>query len=974
MTPITTTTRQAAKVQPAQVGNGRTTHYVTAEHFAAKTLCGRTVSRVLNDQAAADMASECTRCTKVVDQRAADATPAPAAASAEETAAAPAAPRYLAEYETVQVEGRTLDRITVRSSAQDTPLVFTEFPYDPHGNAGDNLAGLGWTITGMEAYGGPNHFHAHVIPSTPAPKQVRRLMPDQARGVVITTFPEAQDFRPVHDRQGRFLGYTFQSAPTDSARFGWITNAGSYSKGLEPYRFEAELLLPSAVLEDERAAQRTDPTAERAAALAARRVEEDAATAQYRADSDDQIAAQARRYGGTLAQTTADRIADRHQTGPFKPGDRIVCADGATRTVQAMAPTVAGEPAHVIVDGGAQWIADNCRHAAEPPFHGPQGYKGPRALCGYADHIAPADVAGILADHERTAGQMGSCPGSRLAPRAHREELTRAHTTAYSYCHPRPPFLACTARKGDVVVVEGQERTVQDVHPSDPHHVLVTFMDDTAESFTLEDRLVYRRRMRSGDVLCQECGVTAPAGSNEATDGPIVGRLCGVCDHPDALDPEHRAAVLEESTARLSARAAYASAHGFQPVTAADAPRPIGWTFRTGYGHLARYGWVTALGRLIPQVGTEYRSQCEAAVTAHHEAGTLAPAGYDLVAVLGQRPVAEVRLGLEALRAVDTDGSAPRHAEHPDVIAARLVLQGLAAARLTDQHGERDQLTEEERQVRGYVIEPRGQGRVALYWMENGETVRRDTRQHGPALDILADRMRGQGWSIEPLRRSSACVFVHTPQEQPQGGHAAREVAAAQAPATTRAVAPAATPADVVRHDDVKVLPDGRGKWTVERGADFLGTIWDEGSRMSRGQYAAWSPYLPAAGFFTTPAAAVDAIVDAWPPSLADLAKETGAPLDTVAALAAQLAEEQEAAGQRVYRTATRGAAARVSFEAAAWIREALGAPAARYAVAIGSDEDTWPRFHGRDRAVRHAASYGLTADAVRDCAPAATR
>lgn len=900
----TTATRQAAKVQPAQVGNGKTAHYVSAERFEANALCGRPVSRVLDDRAAAKMTGECTRCARAVEQRAADAAPAkryrrtengtttyltPAEGEAEiarlreeyargkipelfagttgatytnrdglrihlyleeapepvpaveqapqqiqdaarrvhraardfrpvapaqgdgpafgwtflaTTAKTPrfgwvtadgevgpaatyvhriwaengvhaasdakAAPRYLAEYETAQVDGRTVDRITVRSTAQDTPVVFTEFPYDPDGNAGDNLAGLGWTITGMQAYGGPNHFVAHVIPSTPGSKQVRRLMPDQARGVVITTFPQALDFQSAHDAAGRFLGYTFRSAPTHSARYGWITNAGTYSKGLEAYRSGAAKLLPSAVLDDERTAQRTNPTPLRAAALAAGRVEEDARTAQYRADSDDQMAAQARRYGGTLAQTTADRIADRHVTGPFKPGDRIVCPDGATRTVQTMAPAVAGEPDHVIVDGGAQWIAGNCHHAAEPPFHGPQGYKGPRALCGYADHIAPSDVAGILADHERTPGQIGPCPGSLLAPRAHREELTRAHTTAYSYSPPCSTFLACTARKGDVVVIGDEERTVQDVHPSDPRRVLVTFMDDTAEPFTLEDRLVYRRRLRSGDVRCQECGVTAPAGSNEATDGPIVGRLCGVCDHPDATDPEHRAAVLEESTARLSARAAYATAHGFQPV-AGDRPRPIGWTFRTGYGAQARYGWVTCLGRLIGQVGTEYRSQSEAAVQAHAEAGTLAPAGYDLVAVLGERPVAEIRLGLEALRAVDTDGSAPRHAEHTDVIAARLVLQGLAAARLTDEHGERDQLTEEERQVRGYVIDPRGQGRVALYWMENGETVLRNTPQHGPALDILADRMRRQGWSVEPLRRSSACVFAHLPQEQPQG-------------------------------------------------------------------------------------------------------------------------------------------------------------------------------------------------------------
>ncbi|MBT2492365.1 hypothetical protein J7E96_28415 [Streptomyces sp. ISL-96] len=198
-----------------------------------------------------------------------------------------------------------------------------------------------------------------------------------------------------------------------------------------------------------------------------------------------------------------------------------------------------------------------------------------------------------------------------------------------------------------------------------------------------------------------------------------------------------------------------------------------------------------------------------------------------------------------------------------------------------------------------------------------------------------------------------------------EGVHAARIAGADRAPA--------ATPTDVERHDDVKVHEDGPGKWIVERGADFLGAIWDEGARMARGRYAIWSPYLPTAGFFVAAAPAVDAIVDAWPPSLADLVQETGAPLEVVAATADLLAQEQEVAAERVYRTAVRGAEARVTFEAAASIRETLGAPAARYAVAIGRDDRTWPRFHGRDRAVRHAASYGLTADAVHDSAPVPT-
>ncbi|MCY0957701.1 hypothetical protein [Streptomyces sp. H27-H5] len=183
--------------------------------------------------------------------------------------------------------------------------------------------------------------------------------------------------------------------------------------------------------------------------------------------------------------------------------------------------------------------------------------------------------------------------------------------------------------------------------------------------------------------------------------------------------------------------------------------------------------------------------------------------------------------------------------------------------------------------------------------------------------------------------------------------------------------AAATSPADVVRHDQVKVRRDGRGKWTVERGADTLGVIWDEGPKMSRGRYATWSPFQPTPGFFTAPAPALDAIVEAWPPSVADLAEETGATREEVEAAADRLAEEGQATGTRVYRTGVRGPLARVTFEAAAAVRETLGAPSARYAVAIGRDADTCPRFHHLERAMRHAETYGLGAEHVHDAAPA---
>ncbi|MGX1513999.1 hypothetical protein [Streptomyces collinus] len=48
---------------------------------------------------------------------------------------------------------------------------------------------------------------------------------------------------------------------------------------------------------------------------------------------------------------------------PFEEGDRIVCADGVTRTVKGMAPRITGEPVRVVVEDGAEWIAENCLRA-----------------------------------------------------------------------------------------------------------------------------------------------------------------------------------------------------------------------------------------------------------------------------------------------------------------------------------------------------------------------------------------------------------------------------------------------------------------------------------------------------------------------------------------------------------------------------------------------------------------------------------
>ncbi|MEV0657138.1 hypothetical protein [Streptomyces sp. NPDC050395] len=129
-------------------------------------------------------------------------------------------------------------------------------------------------------------------------------------------------------------------------------------------------------------------------------------------------------------------------------------------------------------------------------------------------------------------------------------------------------------------------------------------------------------------------------------------------------------------------------------------------------------------------------------------------------------------------------GSTPSNASHPDVAAARAPLARLAAATMTDHHDVTEP-TEDERTVRGYLLDPRGQGRVALYWLEEGRIVRRDEQGYGASLDCLAWTMERAGWTVEKLLRSSQCVFAHRPNEDAAPAAVEPAVVEEQAPAAS---------------------------------------------------------------------------------------------------------------------------------------------------------------------------------------------
>jgi hypothetical protein len=189
--------------------------------------------------------------------------------------------------------------------------------------------------------------------------------------------------------------------------------------------------------------------------------------------------------------------------------------------------------------------ADELRSRLGVPFHGPDGYTGPRALCGYADHTAPLGDDGKLQVHERTAGQIGACPGSLLTGRAHRGHATRQYTTALSYDVPPKTWLVSGAKRGDLVVVDGEELTVENVQAGDDAPAgriwLILSGVGLPLTYAVGDRLTFKRRVRRQDARCQDCGVYVVVESDTATDGPVRGRLCGVCDGPVPVEYERAA-------------------------------------------------------------------------------------------------------------------------------------------------------------------------------------------------------------------------------------------------------------------------------------------------------------------------------------------------------------------------------------------------------------------------------------------------
>ncbi|WKU45985.1 hypothetical protein Q3V23_19035 [Streptomyces sp. VNUA116] len=118
----------------------------------------------------------------------------------------------------------------------------------------------------------------------------------------------------------------------------------------------------------------------------------------------------------------------------------------------------------------------------------------------------------------------------------------------------------------------------------------------------------------------------------------------------------------------------------------------------------------------------------------------------------------------DVVEPVDTaQGSTPSDATHPDVVAARKALDGIAAATMTDHH-DPSEPTEAEQDVRGYLIEPRSPGSVRIHWLEDGG-IGRFRLPNDVALDRLTDRLTQRGWTVRPRHHTSRFVIAERPTE-----------------------------------------------------------------------------------------------------------------------------------------------------------------------------------------------------------------
>lgn len=475
-----------------------------------------------------------------------------------------------------------------------------------------------------------------------------------ARTLVMASHITAHSFQSVDQADGERIAWTFRTGNGARARYHWMSvrNVVSQGDGSE-YRWQAEqsaLLARRTSLDEEPMAEHialvtAEPTEAMKRMLAA--LEQD--TVKLKEDGPGRWAVV---RGGTFLGTVHDEgvrmrrgryaawapYAERRDGKVGFHHDLDAAMDAVAQAWPVEVAEIAGElgvPVTQVMEVAEQvdqeWKAQGrravlraeayagtdsrvtqaaaaeVRRRLEVPFRGPADYDGPTGLCGYDDHTAPLLSSSKLAQHDRQQGVMWGCPGSCRPARGSREELTMRDTTAVFHNPPRPRGLACHAKDGDLVVVDGQAMEVKGLQVDTTTNAHVWLVLDRVSAgplrFTLEDRLEYRRRVRRVDVPCRECCMYVVMEVDEAVDGVPNTRLCGLCDRPQ---PDE----LTEDQARQRVAGTYPHAEQFQ-AERTERGRLLGYAFRVGRLHSARYGWISAAGTYA-QALEEYRSQAVA--------------------------------------------------------------------------------------------------------------------------------------------------------------------------------------------------------------------------------------------------------------------------------------------------------------------------------------------------------------------------
>jgi hypothetical protein len=343
----------------------------------------------------------------------------------------------------------------------------------------------------------------------------------------------------------------------------------------------------------------------------------------------------------------------------FQPGDRILCADGAARTVRHMAEPAPWAPDRVLMEDGTEWVAANCRRAN------------------------PEDVAAA-----RTISH-------HAAERVRRD--------------PNPTSPQWRAALADLTAA------LDYLQAAEPDPIVRSAFEAGAESAARELEVINTH---------QETG---PAETEE-------GR-----------------ALRLEAAALLTVISQDTYAHAFQPVQPRGSAFPVAWTYRTGYGAAARYGWVTAGGRAVSVVGSEYRWQAEnlAAASVRMDKGGPSPADR-LIAT----PLDELRESLDRLRdtTARTRGTAPQHVVDDNVRAALEALEGCHRAEVPRHFNPAAEPGADDHDpgVTGLVIEPRGNGHVTAYWVEAGRYLQPNGRPWKAQLQEIRQKLQDAGWEIVP--------------------------------------------------------------------------------------------------------------------------------------------------------------------------------------------------------------------------------